>query len=374
MPSEDVIAGVTFKVIAPSPKITVGDGKLALTWEAVPNAEKYAIYKYENGKYVTVSKSYTKTNAIIKGLTNGQKYYFLVMAYVDGKWSDVDKNLLVSGTPVAPVLINPAPKVTIGDGKLALTWEAIPNASQYAIYKYENGKYVTISKNYTKTNAIIKGLTNGQKYYFLVMAYVDGKWSDIDKNLLVSGTPVAPVSINPKPAVTIGDGKLALTWEAIPNASKYAIYKYENGKYVTITKNYAKTSAIIKNLTNGQKYYFLVMAYVDGKWSKVDKNLLVSGTPVGATASINPAPKVTIGDGKLALTWNAIPNAEKYAIYQYVDGKYVTITKNYAKTNAIIKNLTNGQEYKFLVMAYVDGKWSKVDKNLLVSGTPLAGR
>ncbi len=274
-----VVSGtpVTPVVEPPAPTIEAGNGQLTLTWDVIPGASKYAIYKYENGKYTAITRKYSRTTATIKDLTNGKKYSFLVQAYVDGRWSKASTKYLVSGTPVEPTVEIPVPSVQAGNGQITLKWKAIPGASKYAIYKYENGKYVAITKKHSGTTATIKNLTNDKQYYFLVQAYVDGRWSKASTKYLVSATPSATV---PLPDVTVGNGKLTLNWYSVPGATKYAIYKYEDGKYTAITRKYSKTTATIKNLENGKEYNFLVQAYVNGKWTSANKKYLVKGTPV----------------------------------------------------------------------------------------------
>ena len=76
------------------PEVTVKTGKTSsgkntatLSWNKVDGATKYRVYKYSNGKYSLVKKSLTKTSLKLSGLKSGKTYKYLVLAYVDGKWT-----------------------------------------------------------------------------------------------------------------------------------------------------------------------------------------------------------------------------------------------------------------------------------------------
>ncbi len=295
---------------------------------------------------------------------------------IDGIYKDGIECPIKYDVNVFPIS-NPAPdpdvespeniRTTSDDGMITLSWDPVENAEKYSVYIYEDNAYKKISTSVTDESYTVKGLTNGKTYQFLVQAYVNGKWSPASKELLVSAAPEATVTA-PTPIVTVGNGKIALTWNAVPGAIRYSVYTYEDGKYTAVNTKIGKTNYIIKNLVNGKRYYFLVQANVDGKWSSANVNHLVSGIPV---ESVIPEPIVTVGNTKIALSWEAIPGAEKYSVYRYEDGKYIRITNNTVKTNIIVKGLENGKEYKFLVQSYINSKWSSASTRYLVSGIPV---
>lgn len=97
----------TVKTDAPQksdvPKVTVKTGKTSsgkntatLSWDKIEGATKYRVYKYSNGKYTLVKKSLTKTSLKISGLKTGSTYKYLILAYVDGKWTKRSTKNLVT--------------------------------------------------------------------------------------------------------------------------------------------------------------------------------------------------------------------------------------------------------------------------------------
>ena len=95
---------------------------------------------------------------------------------------------------------------------------------------------------------------------------------------------------------------------------------------------------------------------------------LVEATPNDSTA---PKPEVSsVGNGTVTLTWEPISGATKYAIAEYVNGKYKTFTTKCTETTYTISNLSNGKTHYFLVQANVDGKWSSSSPSMVVEATP----
>lgn len=147
-------------------------------------------------------------------------------------------------------------------------------------------------------------------------------------------------------------GKTAtISWNKITNADSYIIYQLIDGKYVKV-KTTTDTSVTFKNLTNGETYKFMVKYNMNGRTYS-------TGAAGKFTVKVyyKPIAKATAGRNRIKLSWTEVPNAEKYAIYKYVDGKAVKITET-TKLSVIIKGLKPDTEYKYIVRAYVDGKWT----------------
>ena len=62
----------------------------------------------------------------------------------------------------------------------------------------------------------------------------------------------------------------------VEGATKYAVYRYTNGKYKAVKKSMTGTKLTIKNLKSGTTYKYIVRAYVNGKWTTLSKKDLVS--------------------------------------------------------------------------------------------------
>ena len=164
-----------------------------------------------------------------------------------------------------------------------------------------------------------------------------------------------------------GNGSITLRWSPIEGAEKYAIALFrDDGTYTNYSTNWTDTSYTIKGLTNGQNYKFLVQAWVDGKWSSWSERDFVE-------CELYPSPKPQVtstGDGSVTLSWDAIDGAEKYAVAEVVDGKYINATTTLTDTTYTVDNLANGYEHAFLVQAYINGRWSSFTESDYVKATP----
>lgn len=157
------------------------------------------------------------------------------------------------------------------------------------------------------------------------------------------------------------DGSMVtLSWDKIENADKYYVYQYKDGKYVKI-KTTTDTSVTLKGLKNGETYKFLVRYSIGRKLSPMTYSYKIT-----VKVYYKPIAKAASTENSIKLTWQAVPNAEKYAICKYVDGKAVKLCET-EKLAVRINKLTPDTEYQYIVRAYVDGKWTTMTKSDIVT-------
>ena len=157
------------------------------------------------------------------------------------------------------------------------------------------------------------------------------------------------------------DGSMVtLSWDKIENADKYYVYQYKDGKYVKI-KTTTDTSVTLKGLKNGETYKFLVRYSIGRKLSPMTYSYKIT-----VKVYYKPIAKAASTENSVKLTWQAVPNAQKYAIYKYVDGKAVKLCET-EKLAVRINKLTPDTEYQYIVRAYVDGKWTTMTKSDIVT-------
>ena len=142
-----------------------------------------------------------------------------------------------------------------------------------------------------------------------------------------------------------------LSWNGVKNADKYYVYQYKDRKYVKV-KTTADNSVEINGLKNGGTYKFLVRYTIGGKLSPMTYSYKIT-----VKVYYKPVVKAASTENSVRLTWKAVPNAEKYAVYKYVDGKAVKLCET-EKLAVRINKLLPDTEYKYIVRAYVDGKWT----------------
>ena len=125
----------------------------------------------------------SRTNNIYDIRANTVTYDYSV-----GQGKTVTFTLILDGV-TEPALEKPAVTAAAGNGKVTLTWNAVDGATNYGIYKYENGKYTRVGGT-KDTSFIWTGLTNGVTYKVLVRAMNSAVGSAYSTADLVSVTPV----------------------------------------------------------------------------------------------------------------------------------------------------------------------------------------
>ena len=173
----------------------------------------------------------------------------------------------------------------------------------------------------------------------------------------------------PDPVVSeMRDGKIKLSWDSVPNASKYAIALCKSdGSFNTYTYDCAGTSYEIGGLENGKTYTFLVQAYANGRWNTFTFDDYL-------TCKLVPSPEAqaeATGDGEVTVSWKAVAGAERYAVAERLaDGSYRTYSLDEKGTSFKVSDLANGVTHRFLVQARVDGSWSSTADGYLCSAAP----
>ena len=173
----------------------------------------------------------------------------------------------------------------------------------------------------------------------------------------------------PDPVVSeMRNGKIKLSWDSVPNASKYAIALCKSdGSFDTYTYDCTGTSYEIDGLENGKTYTFLVQAYANDRWNTFT-------TDDYLTCKLVPSPEASAeatGDGEVTVSWKAVAGAERYAVAEKMaDGSYRTYALDEKGTSFKVSDLANGVTHRFLVQARVDGSWSSAADGYLCSAAP----
>ncbi len=152
--------------------------------------------------------------------------------------------------------------------------------------------------------------------------------------------------------------KVTLSWNAIPNATKYKVYYGLNPRqYVYSTEvvpGGPQVSKTISGLANGLNYYFAVTA-LTAKNQESAFSAEIKIKPADITPPAIPALQVSSGDSQIALFWDKIPDAVSYIAYigaqpRTPNGQYATSLPVRSdplpnKPNALFSNLNNTTDY-----------------------------
>lgn len=154
-------------------------------------------------------------------------------------------------TVIAPKMVN----TTSTNNSVKVRWNVAKNVDGYIITTYCDGKKVKSADVKKATVTTVGGLKISKNYLFGVKSYktVNGKkvYSK-EVGLKASTLPSAP-----KLTVKAGKKSAKLTWNKIPNATKYEVYM-KVGKIYKKVAAVKGTSFTKKDLKSGVKYSFKV--------------------------------------------------------------------------------------------------------------------
>ena len=295
---------------------SAASGKPVLTWNAVPGATSYKVYRAtsKSGTYSLLG-TVTATSYTNNGAKEGTTYYYKVKA-ANGAGESAYSNVVSGKVVVTPKPAAPVVKIghSAASGKPQLTWNAVSGATSYKVYRAtsQNGTYSLLG-TVTATSYTNTGAKAGTTYYYKVKA-VNSAGESAYSNV-VSGKSKAVTPKPSAPVVKIGhsatSGKPMLTWNAVDGAASYKVYRAtaKNGAYTVINTTkaltYTNTGAAL-----GTTYYYKVEA------------LNASGKSMGFSDVVEGkvAPVLAVGyssvSGKPQLTWKAVPGATEYQVYR----------------------------------------------------------
>ncbi|MCY4259472.1 MAG: fibronectin type III domain-containing protein [Rhodobacteraceae bacterium] len=323
---------------------TVGNARVALSWNAVANASNYTVQRRTRptgswGNAVTVAG----TSRTITGLTNGQGYQFRVRANGDGTsyLTSAYSGPSTTLTPVAP----PAP--TISGRTITITLDT----------PVQNGQTVTIS--YSPPNADSDKIQDAAGNFAAAFA-----GEAVTNN--VPGAVAVKLATPTGLTGTAGDGEVSLSWNAVANASDYDV-QYRAGSSGSWTDHGSPsgTSTTVTGLTNSQAYEFRIRAGGDGtNYTDSDFSSAISTTPVApaptATKLATPnRPTGVAGNQRTIISWtdSNSGNESSYTIQYRIgsSGTWQNWTRTGSGDSETVTGLTNGTGYQFRVRADGDG-------------------
>ena len=314
---------------APKIKLTTSGNQFQLSWNAVPGAASYQVYRIvdftvEDYTLLGTTKSTTYTD---KTAEAGTTYTFAVKA-VNANGESMTSSSCAGKLAAAPDNVTLTGAKAVSDG-IQVTWQAANGAAEYRVYRKDaaNPKWKGIA-NVTGTSWTDKTAQAGVKYTYTVRGIsANGTLSPGFDTTGVSATiPGAPTPTAPA-NVTLGSAKVSgstivVTWQAANGAAQYRVYRKDaaNPKWKGIA-NVTGTSWTDKTAKTGVTYTYTVRGIsANGTLSPGFDTTGVSATVPGAPTPTTPA-NVPLGSAKVSgstivVTWQAANGAAQYRVYR----------------------------------------------------------
>ena len=184
-----------------------------------------------------------------------------------------------------------------------------------------------------------------------------------EKGVISAGAAAKKAVMNPYIYVDKGEDSINLEWYKVDGAEEYAIVGMVNNRWKILDQvkdnstKYSLNSYLLENLKAGKKYTVAVAAKFNGKWNTDLSNAVT--VVLGMHASVYPWFYATpVGDGKICIAWDYVPEAENYGIAVFLNNKWVIYEE--IDKNCFLDWTTPQlpkKTYKVAVITKVNGEW-----------------
>ena len=245
---------------------------MSLSWNAVPNATSYKLYRALSNTItsqdVPLQEGLSKPGFFDETVSNGVSYFYSVVAVNRAGVSPLSEMRNATPLPDKPSAPT-ALQAIAGDGRVALKWQTsgVGVGLTYSLYRRtREGQFVDSSPfvfGLEGTEFNDATVINGETYFYLVKASNLAGLSAASNEERV--TPLPPIATAPAGlSVVVGDRQVILTWEPSAKADSYTVYRSLSADVmatgVALATNIDSNSLLDTNVENGTTYYYTVLA------------------------------------------------------------------------------------------------------------------
>lgn len=299
-------------------------GRITLKWTAVEGANAYAIYyKPAWGSEYSLLGQSSGTTYSTTIPRMGTVYYYRIQAlYVVGgqQVSQGAQSLSFPYIALGDVVIaDPRGKDT---STIRLNWTPVAGATHYdvAMSLHDADDYKIVRTDLTGSLCDIRDISFNETYDFLVIPKRKLNSGDVITGLPSSnrmvGSPMETPSFTGYEWTETG---LKLTWDAIPGAMGYVIYRrgfHETGYHKLMVSEDTATTYIDTTMKPGEVYYYFVysfrLAQPQGWRCFSLKGDIGMGVWLPKTTGLTA---VSAQENSVRISWTATEGANKYDVY-----------------------------------------------------------
>lgn len=299
-------------------------GRITLKWTAVEGANAYAIYyKPAWGSEYSLLGQSSGTSYSTTTPRMGTVYYYRIQAlYVVGgqQVSQGAQSLSFPYIALGDVVIaDPRGKDT---STIRLNWTPVAGATHYdvAMSLHDADDYKIVRNDLTGSLCDIRDISFNETYDFLVIPKRKLNSGDVITGLPSSnrmvGSPMETPSFIDYEWTETG---LKLTWDAIPGAMGYVIYRrgfHETGYHKLMVSEDTATTYIDTTMKPGEVYYYFVysfrLAQPQGWRCFSLKGDIGMGVWLPKTTGLTA---VSAQENSVRISWAATEGANKYDVY-----------------------------------------------------------
>lgn len=332
-----------------------GSDDVRLSWEPVPEAAGYRVYRSKDGGATYGVIGDTESSVFLDHGVEPGAYHYTVEAYgADSASEQTQPVELMVGEAVAYLRApkNLSAHVLSEEEAVRVTWDGVPDAEGYRIYRAERDGEFRLVGETTASDFLDSGLEPGV-YYYQAVAHAGATESEIAGPVdVVFGDPGLEA-----PSGLRGDvmdlANVKLQWDRLPGAGGYRLYRADSaeGSYRKIAEG-SHATYLDGQLEPGT-YFYRVQAYIGELSGELGEPIAVEIRP----AEVIPAPQEVVAElvelDAVRLSWSDHSGqAEGYYIYRAESllGHYVLAGES-RELSYVDKGLPKGS-YFYTVVAF----------------------
>ena len=250
----------------------------------------------------------------------------------------------------------PAPQITGFDSLdegVKITWAEVPGAAKYRVY-YKGRNGWTSMDDTADTSFIDTDVGSGHTYTYSVQC-VSEDGSQVTSEMDTTGRQYTYNMATPQITSLVSTDKgVRITWEKVPNASRYRVYYYGSRGWTRMTET-TDTSYLDMDVAFGYRYTYTVRCVNEnGRFTSDFNSTGWKHKHYLVKPRIN---ELSTASNGVSIKWNKVDYAAKYRVYyKNRSGNWVRMVET-SGTSYVDSDVAYGYTYTYTVRCVsADGK------------------
>ncbi len=338
----------TENIYISAPQIIDGENTLEgikLSWNEVLNANRYTVYRWENGVSTGLLPfdAISETTYVDETVETGKTYAYSIQAHTDYG----DSGYSSTGRSIVRVPSTEVASLTLERYSVKVEWKPVDGVNGYSVYRKEENTSNWVKVGSVNSNTFVYSDTtasSGMYYNYAVcpvMRSSEGPKISSDAIFYISA-PGSVIAENVKQGIKI-------TWGEVGGAQSYEVMRrdvYGDFKVIgTVSKDEERTFLDTNDIQTDKTYVYAVRA-INPNSNSLDSensNELIRILAIGKTTP-------SLYKGGVKVVWDKAINAEKYAVYR-TTGATWDFLGTVASNQYLDTSVSSGKSYSYAVAA-----------------------